>query len=96
MGRTVRLTPQQQAFLDAYLICGNASAAAREVGYSSRNAHKIGWRLTRKPHIRARINVIDKAREEVWQNTRAAYVAETERLAAEVYRDVGKYVVGKP
>lgn len=47
-----KMTKKQQHFIDAYLETGNAAAAAREAGYSRKNARIIGWQLARKPHIR--------------------------------------------
>lgn len=51
-------TPQQQRFLEEYLVCLNATEAARRAGYSVRNANKIGPRLLRKPHIAKIINEV--------------------------------------
>lgn len=50
------LTIKQQAFVEAYLVCGfNATEAARRAGYSDRTAHAIGWENLRKPEIAAAI-----------------------------------------
>jgi phage terminase small subunit len=50
------LTTKQQAFVEAYLVCGfNATEAARRAGYSDRTAHAIGWENLRKPEIAAAI-----------------------------------------
>lgn len=51
-----RLTTKQQAFVEAYLVCGfNATEAARRAGYSERTAYSIGWENLRKPEIAAAI-----------------------------------------
>lgn len=45
------LTAKQQAFVSAYLVCLNATEAARRAGYSEKTAHAIGWENLRKPEI---------------------------------------------
>ena len=45
------LTNKQQAFIDAYLTCWNASEAARRAGYSADTAYSIGSENLRKPEI---------------------------------------------
>lgn len=47
-----KMTERQRRFVDYYIETGNAAAAAREAGYSRKNARIIGWQLARKPHIR--------------------------------------------
>lgn len=49
------LTNKQQAFIDAYLACWNASEAARRAGYSADTAYSIGSENLRKPEIAAAI-----------------------------------------
>lgn len=36
------MTPKQKAFADEYLICGNATEAAKKAGYSDKTAAVIG------------------------------------------------------
>ena len=50
------LTDKQQAFVNHYLACLNASEAARRAGYPNRSAYAIGWENLRKPEIRAAID----------------------------------------
>lgn len=50
------LTKKAQAFIEVYLRTFNASAAAREAGYSERSAGAIGHELLKKPEIRAAID----------------------------------------
>lgn len=45
------LTDKQQAFIEHYLICMNASEAARRAGYSKRSAGSIGSENLQKPEI---------------------------------------------
>jgi phage terminase small subunit len=50
------LTDKQQRFIDAYLMCWNATEAARRAGYSKQTAYAIGWENLRKPEIRSAID----------------------------------------
>lgn len=45
------LTPKQQAFVEHYLACWNASEAARCAGYSEKTAGSIGAENLTKPEI---------------------------------------------
>lgn len=49
------LTSKQTAFVDEYLQCWNAAAAARRAGYSTKSARSIGSENLTKPDIRAEI-----------------------------------------
>lgn len=53
-----KLTRKQRAFIDAYLAGPsrfNATASAKEAGYSEKTAYSIGYELLRKPEISAEI-----------------------------------------
>lgn len=50
-----RLTDKQNAFIEHYLMCWNATEAARRAGYSERSAYSIGHENLRKPEIAAAI-----------------------------------------
>lgn len=63
MGRENNLTEKQKLFVSAYLKTLNATKAAQEAGYSSRNASKIGFQLLEKPRIRAAIEEAQQARQ---------------------------------
>lgn len=45
------LTVRQQRFVDAYVLSGNASDAAREAGYSEGSAKVTASRLLTKPNV---------------------------------------------
>ena len=47
----MKLTPKQKAFADEYLICGNATEAAKKAGYSERTAAVIGNENLKKPNV---------------------------------------------
>lgn len=49
------LTPKQQAFIEHYLICWNASEAARRAGYASKSANREGTRLLSNDVISTRV-----------------------------------------
>lgn len=50
------LTLKQEAFINEYLRCWNASEAARRAGYSEKTAHQIGYENLRKLEISEEIN----------------------------------------
>ena len=49
------LNDRQRAFVEHYLVCWNASEAARRAGYSKKTAREIGRENLTKPDIRAEI-----------------------------------------
>lgn len=59
----MNLSHKQQIFISEYLVCWNASEAARRAGYSANSASAIGHENLRKPEIKAEIarRVADKA-----------------------------------
>ena len=56
-----RLTVKQKLFVDKYVLCLNASQAARESGYSVNSAHVIGPENLTKPLVKEAIQ--DKFKE---------------------------------
>ena len=50
-----KLTLKQSRFVDNYVVCGNASEAARKAGYSPKTAGEIGHENLKKPEIRGAI-----------------------------------------
>jgi len=60
---------RQEQFCEHYVQHGNAARAAREAGYSSRNAAYTGLRLLRETRIRAHIHQLRQhhAVETVWE-----------------------------
>ena len=45
------LTPKQKAFADAFILCGNATEAARRAGYSTKTARIIASENLSKPNV---------------------------------------------
>lgn len=52
----MKLTIKQQAFVDEYIITGNATQAAIKAGYSKRTACSVGGENLRKPAVRQAID----------------------------------------
>lgn len=63
------LTDKQQAFINEYLKCWNATQAAKKAGYSEKTAYSIGQENLKKPeiasHIRERIQANAMTADEV-------------------------------
>ena len=73
--------PRHEAFCQEYAACGNATEAAREVGYEYEHAANQGYRLLRRPDIQARLEEI-KSEVEAWEAERdAERAARRARLA---------------
>lgn len=51
----MRLTDKQKRFIQEYLICLNATEAARKAGYSEKVASAIGFENLKKPKIKEAI-----------------------------------------
>jgi len=79
----VALTDKQQAFVNEYLKCWNASEAARRAGYSERTAGSIGDENLKKPEIAVEIErrkaqlimSADEVLTRLTEQARAAYSA---------------------
>ncbi len=54
----MKLNPRQKRFIQEYLICLNATQAAKKAGYSERTARFIGQENLKKPHIQQAINEV--------------------------------------
>lgn len=53
-----RLKPRHERFCQLFVECADASAAARDAGYSAKSAWNAGYRLLRPPLIADRIAAI--------------------------------------
>lgn len=59
------MTERQRKFVDEYILCTNATQAARRAGYSEQYANRQGHKLLSNPFIRAEIDSrLDDARNE--------------------------------
>ena len=51
-----KLNIKQKRFADEYLICSNATEAAKKAGYSEKTAYSIGQRLLKKVEVKSYID----------------------------------------
>ena len=60
------LTPLEQAFISAFIVCKNVSQAVREAGYKAKNPNSYGRALLEREYIREeiqyRLQQIEEAR----------------------------------
>ena len=49
------LTIKQARFVDEYVVCGNAAAAARAAGYREKCARQVGFENLTKPYIQTAV-----------------------------------------
>lgn len=75
------LTAKQQAFIEAYLICLDAKAAAERAGYGLRAAKQQGSRLLKDPKVAAAIEAGTAARTRANVATADRVIAELARIA---------------
>jgi phage terminase small subunit len=53
-------TPKQQRFIDEYVLCLNATKAAKRAGYSEKTSYSIGQRLLKDVEIKDAVDKIIK------------------------------------
>ena len=58
------LTPRQEQFVENYILCGNATEAARRAGYGERGAGVTATRLLKNANVLAAIDVLRAANAE--------------------------------
>ena len=51
-----KLNIKQKRFADEYLICSNATEAAKKAGYSEKTSYSIGQRLLKKVEVKSYID----------------------------------------
>ena len=78
----MKLTPKQKAFADEYLICGNATEAAKKAGYKEKTAYAMGAENLKKPQISAYI----AERQKQIEDSRIADVKEVMQFYSAVLR----------
>lgn len=78
----MKLTPKQKAFADEYLICGNATEAAKKAGYSEKTAKEIGAQNLSKLNISSYI----AERQKQIDDSRIADVKEVMQFYSSVLR----------
>jgi phage terminase small subunit len=55
------LTIKQARFVDEYVVCGNAAAAARAAGYREKCARQVGFENLTKPYIQTAVQARQQA-----------------------------------
>lgn len=80
------MTPRQQAFVQFYAACGNATEAARAAGYSARYVRENAPKILQKPTVQAAL----KALTEKISNERIADVKERQEFWTAVMRSKDK------
>lgn len=58
----IKLTDKQRIFIDEYLVCWNATEAAKKAGYSEKTAYSSGQRLLKDVEIS---RIIDERKEDI-------------------------------
>lgn len=88
----VKLTPRQKAFADEYIICGNATEAAKRAGYKIYKSSGVEANKTLKnPNVAEYI----KKRQKEIEDSRIASAAEIMQYLTAVMRDEVKDSKGK-
>lgn len=82
MSKGKELTPKQKAFADEYLICANATKAAKKAGYSERTAYRTGADNLKNPHI---LEYIQKRQKQI-EDARIADITEVMQYLTSVMR----------
>lgn len=80
------LTPRQAAFVAAYLVCGIATQALVEAGYSPKSADSQASHVLRLPQVRAAIRAGESAKLDRTLLTAERVLEEHRRLA---FSDIG-------
>lgn len=78
-----KLTAKQALFVEEFLVDVNAKEAAIRAGYAEKRAKQEGYKLRRKPHVRA---AIDKAMAARLEHTKAGQEWVVARLVENVER----------
>lgn len=69
-----KLTPRQQRFVDEFVLCGNASEAARRAGYSEKTAGAIATENMQKPAIQEAVQAARAKNAADWDVTRQGVI----------------------
>mgnify|MGYP003444099325 CR=1 FL=1 len=70
------LTPRQEQFVENYVLCDNATEAARRAGYGERGAGVTATRLLKNANVLAAIDVLRAANAERFALSREAVIEE--------------------
>lgn len=78
-----KLNLKQKRFADEYLICSNATEAAKKAGYSEKTAYSIGQRLLKNVEVKV---YIDKQLEKL-ESEKIAQADEVLKILTAIARD---------
>lgn len=87
--KTGELTERQKRFVREYLVCLNATEAARRAGYSKRNAQDAGNSNLNRPHVKA---AIQKAMDERAKRLEVKADRVLQELAKIAFADIKDFV----
>lgn len=82
------LKDNHEAFCQSYVICWNATTAAKEAGYAKDTAYSQGHRLLQRMDIQIRIEQLKHEANEQFAVTRERVITELGRLAFSDIRKV--------
>jgi len=85
------LTPKQSAFVEQFVISGNATDAAKQAGYSEKSAAALGSQLLANPKVAIAVQDALDARAERTGITADMVLAELARIAFSDLRDVATW-----
>ena len=85
-----KLTPKQGRFVEEYLVCGNASEAARRAGSTNAASNNSGYQFLQSPAVRA---AIDARRTELAQRAEVDQEAVVRAIANVAFLDVADIAV---
>lgn len=85
----MKLNARQKAFCEFYVVCGNATEAAKKAGYSERTARSIGQRLLTNVDIQKYIQeLLDKLEEKRMASAEEVLKFLTASMRGEVEEEV--------
>lgn len=83
----MKLTPKQEAFVDAYIEAGNATEAARQAGYKRGSVEDApNWLNPKKPQYKPYLDDAIKARQAEIKSARTATITEVMEYLTSVLR----------
>jgi hypothetical protein len=85
----MNLTARQAKFVDEYVVCGNATAAARAAGYSANGAKVTACRLLTKANLKAALAARQQAGAEQFE-LRREHVITAILQAVAMAKELGK------
>lgn len=85
--KEIKLTPKEERFCYEYVLCLNATQAAKEAGYSKKTARQIATRLLSKVYIQNKIKYLQDNIAETAEISALRVLKEHEKIA---FADAGQ------